>query len=117
MLTAKELEYKGEKLHGISKMCLFAAIIAIGLLILSVIGTTIIAGADEVVYLLSFEISDYYFFMYPIVAIIYIGLLMGMFGIPLYFYSLILFGIGKIAVNTEEKTKPVSTAIKRTEIK
>ena len=101
-ITAERLEKKGQSLYKSGKILIFCGLCGLGLIILSILLTGILVGFDEVEYLLTFQISDEYAFMYIIMPLSYLGFLLGLIGVPMYFNGLNIFALGKIANNTEK---------------
>ena len=102
-MTSEKLENKGQFFYKAGKLGMFCGLAGLGLLILSILGTLIIEGPSWVVYLLTFDISGEFAFMYPIMVVSYLSIIYGAIGIGLYFYGINLFALGRIAHNTEKE--------------
>ena len=100
-ITSAKLEEKGQNIYKISKMGMFAGILAIILAV--IIGLLSIALGARFISPFIFEVADEYAFAYFFVVVDYIALLWGLVSIPMYFTGLNIFGLGRIAHNTENK--------------
>ena len=61
-----------------------------------------INGGTGIVYALAFDFDGYEFGI-PFMALSYLGMLIGICGLPLYVSGLNLFTLARIAVNTENQ--------------
>ena len=100
-LTPEKIENKGQKLYCIAKIGMIVGLLAIALTL--VIGLLTLAfDGDSFIDAFIFDIDDDYAFAYLFVVIAYLGLAYGSISVPMYFYSLNLYSLGKIAKNTEK---------------
>ena len=102
-ITSEKLEDKGQSFYKLGKIFCFCGLCGFALLLLSVLITLIVGGGDWVVDLLIFDIDDDFAFMYAIIPVAYLGVCLGLIGIPLYFSGLNIFALGRIAHNTEKE--------------
>lgn len=102
-LTSSKLEAKGQTFYLVGKFGMLCGVGGIALTVL--IGIISLATGAGFFTPMIFNISSSYAFAYPFVIIAYLALAFGIFGVPFYFYGLQLFGLGRIAVNTEKETK------------
>ena len=102
-ITSERLEEKGQSLYKLGKIFSFVGVIGFAVLLLSVLITLIFFGGSGVAYLLSFEVGSEFAIMYLILPLSYIGILLGIIGIPMYFNGLSIFALGRIAHNTEKE--------------
>ena len=102
-LTSKGVESLGQRFYTLGKLFWVFGILGLALLIVICLFTAIIGGdADDVVEALLFGLDGSYFFVSILVAICYLAIVAGIAGIPMFFYGLQLFALGRIAVNTEK---------------
>ena len=105
-ITSERLEEKGQSLYKLGKIFSFVGLCGFGLIILIGIIATIIAPSEGFVNVITLNMSRLgrsYAFCIPIIIISYIGILLGMIGIPMYFNGLSIFVLGRIAHNTEKE--------------
>ena len=102
-ITSERLENKGQSLYKLGKIFSFFGIIGFAVLLLSVLVGLIIEGGDGALYVLSLDYDSEYVFLYLLVPLSYIGILLGIVGIPMYFNGLTVFALGRIAHNTEKQ--------------
>ena len=105
-LTSSKLEATGQAFYIFGKIGMFSGVCGIALTIL--MGLISLATGADFLSPMIFDISYEYAFAYPFVALAYSGLYCGVLGIPSYFYGLHLFGLGRIAVNTEKETNLIA---------
>ena len=91
---------KGLKLEQIGKKLFFCLLGGIAILILIAIAS-LIMGGSVIPYLL-FAAEGSYKFVNFLDAVAYLGIVVGLIGIPLYFLGLIYVGLGQIAENTKK---------------
>ena len=101
-ITSERLEEKGQSLYKTGKLFCFIGFCGFALLLLSVL-ITLAIDSSWVLDLLMLDISEEYAFMFLIIPLSYLGILLGIVGIPMYFNGLTVFALGRIAHNTEEK--------------
>ena len=101
-LTPSKLESQGQTFYLVGKVGIFCGVCAIVLIVL--MGFISLATGADFLSPMIFDIDDAYAFAYPFVVLAYIGFLFGVLGVYFYFYGLHLFGLGRIAVNTEKET-------------
>ena len=99
-MTSEKLESKGQNLYILSKIFMFIGLCGIVLALL--IGVISIACDGEFVSPFIFDMDDDFAFAYPFVVINYLAFLLGLAGIPMYFASLNIYALGRIAHNTEK---------------
>ena len=102
-LSSKKLEKTGQMFYMLGKLLLVCGLIGLGLLLFSIIITAMI-DSDWVGLLLTFNISNKYWIMYIIMFLAYLLIGFGSIGFLVYFFGLFVFGIGRIANNTEKKS-------------
>ena len=100
-MTSEKLEKKGQSLYIFSKIGMFCGLCAIALTIL--IGLIALATGADFIEPFIFEIDEEFAFAYFFVIIDYLAVLYGLVGLPIYFYSLNIFALGKVAHNTEKE--------------
>ncbi|MBO5852176.1 MAG: hypothetical protein J6R29_07580 [Clostridia bacterium] len=99
--TGKVIE-RGEKLYRLSRLFMFIGACAVALAILmALIGLMIDSKYFYFIFLFSADSS--FDFTIPLVIIAYLGIILGLIGIPMYYSSLQIYSLGKIAKNTELK--------------
>ena len=93
---------KGEKLYKTSRKLMFIGVCAIALAVLmSIIGLMISGGYFYLMFI--FAAGSPYEFTIPLVMAVYLGIILGCVGIPMYYSSLQIYSLGKIAENTSKK--------------
>ena len=99
-LTPEKVEAKGQKLHRLSKIGMLIGLCGIALFV--IIGLISIATGASFIAPMIFHVYHGYEFSYFFVVIDYLALILGIVGCSVYFRSLELYALGKIAVNTEK---------------
>ena len=102
-ITSKKVEEKGQSIYKLGKIFMFIGVIGFALVVLSLLIAMMVVGADDAFELLIFDIADRFAFMYPIMIISYLGILLGLIGVGLYFCGINLFALGRIVNNTEKE--------------
>ncbi len=105
-LTSSKLEAKGQAFYLVGKLGMLIGAIGIALTVL--IGIISLATGAKFFSPMIFDIDSSYAFAYPFVIIAYLAIAFGIIGVPFYFYGLQLFGLGRIAVNTEKEATSIS---------
>ena len=100
-LTSSKLEEIGQTLYLLGKSTMLCGVIGIALTVL--MGIVSLATGASFFDPMIFNIASSYAFAYPFVIIAYLAIACGIIGVPLYLSGLQLFGLGRIAVNTEKK--------------
>ena len=107
-ITSEKLETKGQNLYKLGKVFTFAGVCGLGLLLL--ISIIVICAYDPSVlfgYVLLLNtlsgVGTVDFLVNILVFVSYLGILLGIVGIPLYISGLNLFALGRIAHNTEKE--------------
>ena len=94
---------KGLTFEKVGKILIFCLLGGIGLLILITLITLAMGGdVDDIMRSLFFGQYGMYWFVNFFDAIAYLAILVGCFGIPLYFFGLVYVGLGQIAENTRK---------------
>lgn len=109
-MTSENVEKKGQTFYKAGKIGMLCGLAGIGLLVVVVLITFLIATLRSPSYAweivggtLAFLYDDALVFIaYPFIAVSYLCILFGLVGIPLYFYGINLFALGRIAHNTEK---------------
>lgn len=101
-MTSEKVESKGQALIKAGRLFMVIGIFAIGLFFLILLIAAAINGGTGIVYALAFDFYGYEFGI-PFMALSYLGMLMGLCGLPIYISGLNLFILARIAVNTENK--------------
>lgn len=92
----------GEKLYKLSKIFIFIGACAVALAVfMSLIGLMLEGGYFYLMFV--FDVTSDYTFVIPLVILVYLGIIIGFTGIPMYYSSLQIYSLGKIAQNTENK--------------
>lgn len=99
-LTSKQLENFGQIIYMLSVGFFFIGLCGVGMLAV-VISITALIDITWVPMLLSCDIHPDYWLMYPVMFIIYSFIILGIAGAALFPSGLLVFGIGRIAHNTE----------------
>ena len=99
-ITSEKFEKKAQLLYKLGKWAMFIGVA--GLVLALIIGLISVAVGASFINPFIFMLSGYGF-AYPFVIIDYLALLIGLFGPVLYISGLIMFGIARIAVNTEKE--------------
>ena len=102
-MTSEKLEKKGQAFYLGGKVLMLIGIIGLGMLLLSMIITMMLFGPEGIALLFLFEFGSGFEFMYLIMPLSYIGILLGIAGIGLYFFGINLYALGRIAHNTEKE--------------
>ena len=102
-ITSERLEEKGQSLYKLGKVFSFCGLIGFCMFVLSILGALAVKGGSAILFLLEFNLGSGYEFMYLILPVSYIGILLGIIGIPMYFHGLNIFALGRIARNTEKE--------------
>ena len=103
-LTAAEVERKGQKGYKLGKIFMLVGLCGFVLLLLIVgIGEVMDPGANDGIEALFFDVPNDLSFVLPLIALAYIGVLLGIIGIGLYNIGINRFALGRIAVNTEKE--------------
>ena len=105
-LTSSKLEATGQAFYIFGKIGMFSGVCGIALTIL--MGLISVATGADFFSPMIYDISMDYAFAFPFIWLADLGLLLGVLGVPSYFYGLHLFGHGRIAVNTEKETNLVA---------
>ena len=101
-MTSEKVESKGQALIKAGRLCIVIGIFAVGLFFLILLVAVAINGRKGVVYALAFDFDGYEFGI-PFMALSYLGMVIGLGGLPIYISGLNLFTLARIAVNTENK--------------
>ena len=102
-LTAKAVEMKGQAMYKLGYKGMMLGLIGFCILFLHCLIKFSVWGGDfgEVVALLGFDV--YYDIEYVFLAIAYLGILVGIASIGVYFHGINLYALGRTAVNTEKE--------------
>ena len=100
-MTSEKVESKGQALIKVGRLCMFIGLCAFGLFLFILLIAAAINGGTGIVYALAFNFRGYEFGI-PFMALSYLGMLMGISGLPIYISGLNLFTLARIAVNTEK---------------
>lgn len=101
-MTSEKVESKGQTLIKAGRLCMLIGLCALGLFFLILIIAAMINGGTGIVYALAFDFDGYEFGI-PFMILSYLGMLIGICGLPLYVSGLNLFTLARIAVNTEKR--------------
>lgn len=108
-ITSEKLERKGQKLYKLGKVFMFAGVCGLGLLLLISLFVIVVAGPYACFnalfnYVLVLNAGEgAYVLVNILVFVSYLGLLLGIVGIPMYTSGLKFFALGRIANNTEKE--------------
>ena len=102
-ITSERLEEKGQSLYKLGKLFMFFGTIGFALLLLSVLIALAMGGTWLVSKLFTFSFYGDYALLYYIIPVGYIGILLGILGVPMYLNGLNVFALGRIAHNTEKE--------------
>ena len=100
-MTSEKVESKGQALIKAGRLCMVIGLCALGLFLFILLIAALINGGTGIVYALAFDFDGYEFGI-PFMALSYLGMLMGISGLPIYISGLNLFTLARIAVNTEK---------------
>lgn len=100
-MTSKQVEEKAQGLIKAGRKCMITGLCALGLFLIILVIAGAINGTIGIRYALRFDFSGYEIGI-PFMTLSYLGMLVGLFGIPIYLYGLNLFTIARTAVNTEK---------------
>ena len=100
-MTSEKVESKGQALIKVGRLCMVIGLCAFGLFLFILLIAALINGGTGIVYALAFDFYGYEFGI-PFMALSYLGMLMGISGLPIYISGLNLFTLARIAVNTEK---------------
>ena len=107
-LTSDDIENKGQKNYKLGKFFMFCGVCGLALLV--VISLIVVAAYSTYTlfnYVLLLNtlsgIGLVDFLVNVLVFVSYASILLGFIGIPLYFYGINLFALGRIAHNTEKE--------------
>ena len=110
-ITSEKLERKGQKLYKLGKVFMFAGVCGLGLLLLISLVVIVVVGPYacfsslfNYVLVLNADAGQggAYVLVNVLVFVSYLGLLLGIVGIPMYTSGLKFFALGRIAHNTEK---------------
>ena len=104
-LTSRKLETTGQTFYCIGILGIICGVVGIGLTIF--MGLISLALGGDFLTPMIFDLDSSYAFAYPFVVLAYLALACGIICSPLYFYGMHLFGLGRIAVNTEKEATAV----------
>ena len=100
-MTSEKVESKGQALIKVGRLFMVIGLCAFGLFLFILLIAAAINGGTGIVYALAFNFRGYEFGI-PFMALSYLGMLMGISGLPIYISGLNLFTLARIAVNTEK---------------
>ena len=100
-MTSEKVESKGQALIKSGRLCMVIGLCSLGLFLLILIIAALINGSTGIVYALAFDFDGYEFGI-PFMALSYLGIVIGLCGLPIYISGLNLFTLARIAVNTEK---------------
>lgn len=100
-MTSEKVESKGQALIKVGRLCMVIGVFAIGLFLFILLIAGAINGAIGIKYALAFKFRGYEFGI-PFMALSYLGMVLGLCGLPIYISGLNLFTLARIAVNTEK---------------
>ena len=95
---------RGEKFYEWGKILIKVWAAAWALLLLMML-VSLTIDSEGILYLLSFDMGEDYWYAYPLLFASYLGILFGPIGLVLYISGLHLIGLGEIAINTEKEEK------------
>ena len=104
-LTSADVERKGQNAYKAGKVLMLIGLCGL-VLMLAICLVSQILGARFVDPLL-FSLYDNYALVYPLIALAYLAMLCGVYGIASYNVGIYLFAFGRIAVNTEKEDAKV----------
>ena len=99
-MTSKKVESKGQALIKGGRLCIGIGLCAFGLFLVILLIAAAINGGEAILYALAFDFSGYEIGI-PFMVLSYLGMAIGLCGLPVYISGLILFTLARIAVNTE----------------
>ena len=102
-ITSSMLEEKGQALYKKGKLFMLIGKCGFALFLALVLGALLIYGEYGLINLLNFDLPTGYEIFLILLVLSYIAILLGLSGIVMYFNGLNLFGLGRIAVNTEKE--------------
>ena len=106
-ITSFDIQRKGIRSHKLGKWFMAIGLFGISLLLLISIVVVILYDSYALIYVLGFEVDSGAAFVDFVVCILlivsYIAISFGIVGVPLYFYGINTFALGRIAVNSERK--------------
>ena len=106
-ITSEKLETKGQKLYKLGKVFMFAGVCGLGLLLLTSLFVILFCPIPNALfnYVLALNASAPSGLLLAriLVFVSYLGLLLGIVGIPMYTSGLKFFALGRIANNTEKE--------------
>ena len=100
-ITSEKFEKKAQLLYKLGKWAMFIGVA--GLVLALIIGLISVAVSGGFFYPFVFAFAIGHEFVAVFVVIDYLALLVGILGPVLYLSGMIMFGIARIAVNTENK--------------
>ena len=100
-MTSEKVESKGQALIKVGKLCMITGLFATALFFLILLVAAVINGGTGILYALAFDFDGYEFGI-PFMVLSYIGMVLGILGLPIYISGLNLFTLARIAVNTEK---------------
>jgi hypothetical protein len=101
-MTSEKVESKGQALIKAGRLLMVIGLFAVGLFLLILLIAAAINGRTGIAYALAFDFDGYEIGI-PFMALSYLGMAMGLCGLPIYISGLNLFTLARIAVNTENK--------------
>ena len=100
-MTSEKVESKGQSLIKAGRLCMLIGLCALAMFFLILIIAAMINGGTGIIYALAFDFDGYEFGI-PFMVLSYLGMLVGICGLPIYISGLNLFTLARIAVNTEK---------------
>ena len=100
-ITSEKFEKKAQLMYKLGKCAMFTGVA--GLVLGLLIGLISVAVCGYFHYPFIFYLASGHGFVIPFVIIVYLALLVGLLGPALYISGMLMFGIARIAVNTENK--------------
>ena len=101
-ITSERLEEKGQSLYKLGKKFIFMGVCGFAVLLLSMLIALAMYGSEGLINLIILNLRGFEL-MYVIVPVAYIGVCLGLIGVPMYFNGLNVFALGRIARNTEKE--------------
>ena len=99
-ITSEKLEEKGQSMYRASKTYLFLGIF--GIVFMNIICLICVATGGDYTDPLIMHIHHSYAWAGIFIIVAYMCIFSGIIGIPMYFYGIIIFALGRIAYNTEK---------------